>query len=677
MIKTLELTNFRKHKDLTLNLKPGLNCLRGANEQGKTTICEAICYAIFGSKMLRGTFSDAVSYGEAEASLKVKLTLDVDGVEYVITRGKSGAEVATADTLVTGQNETRNYMERVLGYSADTAKLLLVAQQNDVRGVLTSGGSSASSLVEKLANLQLIEEIVDAIQTNLPCGNTKAMEGQVTMAESNLGEAPQPPKKEALLVLQNDLSRSTVREEEIESRTATLSTEIVAVNVELSKAFDSKKQHSQYLTNRDNLKAQAQMPEDPGVTEQDIAKASILLENAETLRKAQVVYKTQFPTIDLSWEGDYESFLKESSETSRAICTAYSSIHELEILKVREEAKIVSEETCQICGKSTSDIASIAEVNAKAAASVLEIGKKIQELKGTKAKLESDLADLKRLENVSNKIRTLATGYFELSDTVPPVPTWIGQPPGDLGEVPDVKAMQKKLNVYKTHLAKAQAAQSQLESLVEPVVVDAGSCEEKLQGLKLEKEKLDLELKEIQALKSKVREAESTYNEQCRSYEKALASHKEAKTTVANLKQALSDMQKHNEIVKVLRNARPEIASKVWGTVLSAVSHYFSQIRGFESPVTKDADSFKVEGKDVENLSGSTLDALGLAIRIALSKVFLPGSGMLFVDEVFAGCDDERELSGLATIAQAGFSQTILITHSDLADAVADNLVVL
>ena len=48
MINTLHLKKFRKHLDLEVSFTAGLNVLRGANEIGKTTIIEAVLYALYG-----------------------------------------------------------------------------------------------------------------------------------------------------------------------------------------------------------------------------------------------------------------------------------------------------------------------------------------------------------------------------------------------------------------------------------------------------------------------------------------------------------------------------------------------------------------------------------------------------------------------------------------------------
>lgn len=97
-------------------------------------------------------------------------------------------------------------------------------------------------------------------------------------------------------------------------------------------------------------------------------------------------------------------------------------------------------------------------------------------------------------------------------------------------------------------------------------------------------------------------------------------------------------------------------------------------MRGTQSIVSRTDGAFLVDGRPIEGLSGSTLDILGLAIRVALLKTFLPACSFLVLDEPAAACDAEREAALIATIATAKFEQVVLVTHSDLADAFADQL---
>ena len=88
MLRTLTLKNFRKHEDAEFNFTDGLVVVRGANEAGKSTLGEAVLYALFGSSMLRESLDAVVTYDKPESSLKVALTFAIDGVDYKIVRGK-------------------------------------------------------------------------------------------------------------------------------------------------------------------------------------------------------------------------------------------------------------------------------------------------------------------------------------------------------------------------------------------------------------------------------------------------------------------------------------------------------------------------------------------------------------------------------------------------------------
>ena len=134
-------------------------------------------------------------------------------------------------------------------------------------------------------------------------------------------------------------------------------------------------------------------------------------------------------------------------------------------------------------------------------------------------------------------------------------------------------------------------------------------------------------------------------------------------------------MEFHNELIKDLSAARSEIRRRLWKIVSAAISHYFTRIRGEATIVEQGEDGFTENGRPVKGLSGSAKDTLGLAVRAALSRVFIPGAPLMIVDEPFAACDSVREVAGIGVLAGLGFDQTILVTHSDLADSVADKII--
>jgi DNA repair exonuclease SbcCD ATPase subunit len=130
----------------------------------------------------------------------------------------------------------------------------------------------------------------------------------------------------------------------------------------------------------------------------------------------------------------------------------------------------------------------------------------------------------------------------------------------------------------------------------------------------------------------------------------------------------------NNALLKKMRAIKPLVTDHLWGSVLAAVSQFFTQLRGEASVVTKDSDGFKVNGASVKSLSGSTLDVLALAVRVALTKTFIPNSSMLILDECAAACDKDRTSNLLGFLAAIHFRQIILASHDELSLSVADNV---
>lgn len=148
-----------------------------------------------------------------------------------------------------------------------------------------------------------------------------------------------------------------------------------------------------------------------------------------------------------------------------------------------------------------------------------------------------------------------------------------------------------------------------------------------------------------------------------------------AETSLKKAEEALHTLQFNNALLKAVRSARPVIADKLWSLVLGAVSRYFSEMRGSRSLVTKTTDGFVVDGHSAATLSGSTLDILGLAVRVALVKTFVPHAALLVLDEPTAAMDVERTAITLGFLAKTGFRQTIIVSHEEATEAVADNLI--
>lgn len=676
MLDTLTLKNFRKHVDLEIKFSDGLTVIRGANEKGKTTLGEAILYAMFGSKMLRESLSEVVTWGMPENSLKVALTWTLNGVDYKIVRGKSGAELAYGDILVTGQNETRAAVERILQCSADTAKLLMFADQNAVRGVLAEGGGAANGLVEKLANLGIIEQLVDKVQLALPSGNTKAMDAQIETLKGASVTVPEMPDESQIQAASEEICRVQEKIDLSESRRPAV--QEVANAVATIEAKNAAQRDLTRLTARQvEIRAILASPVAvPGFTLEDLEQARKDAANIPEQERRYKAYNVKFPTAAHEWDASMADLLEakalSTAELQRATDKLATAKTAIEIAKLKK----INEKTCAFCQKDLTDVPEVEAINIAADAAVKQASADADAAQSHMASSKSELLAYEDILKVTAAIEKLAGDYWDLGTCIPPKPTWKGAVPTKPG-TSNLPAMEREWVSYQASLTRHTVLREELAAIQLPAIPDTAEAEATV--------KLSADLTvEVSALKAEKVQAEHRHSQAKSSYASQVALRDSAIQANANNQKALAQLEetrtamlKNNELIKKLRAARPEIASKMWGTVLGAISLYFTKMRGEDSIVTRDPKSFQVNGRNVDGLSGSTQDALGLSIRMALSKLFLPSIPFLFLDESFSGCDDNREINGVSTLAGAGFSQVLLVTHSETPGSLADSLIVL
>ncbi|MFB6800423.1 ATPase [Peribacillus butanolivorans] len=84
IIKTLTLKNFKSHRDITVNFGERTD-ITGDNAEGKSTICEAPSYVLYGTDALGSKLDPTPITYEAEET-KVSLLLEIDGEELMLGR---------------------------------------------------------------------------------------------------------------------------------------------------------------------------------------------------------------------------------------------------------------------------------------------------------------------------------------------------------------------------------------------------------------------------------------------------------------------------------------------------------------------------------------------------------------------------------------------------------------
>jgi exonuclease SbcC len=117
----LRLKNFRQHADTSIDFDTGLTGVIGPNGSGKTTILEAIAWALYGMPAARGTREGIRSLrAPARAGVKVELDFDLAGHRYRVVRSMSTAELyldGAAAPIANSLTGVTDLLRRRLGMS--------------------------------------------------------------------------------------------------------------------------------------------------------------------------------------------------------------------------------------------------------------------------------------------------------------------------------------------------------------------------------------------------------------------------------------------------------------------------------------------------------------------------------------------------------------------------------
>jgi len=199
-IRTLAVKNFLSvgnatqavqfdRRDLTLvlgqNLDLGGDDTGARNGTGKTTIINALSYALYGSALTNIKKDNLINKTNGKNML-VTIEFEKDGVDYRIERGRKpntmafyvgGQEQQISDESQGDSRETQAEIERMLGMSHDMFKHI-VALNTYTEPFLALKANDQRAIIEQLLGITMLSEKADALKEQL-----KATRDTITQEE--------------------------------------------------------------------------------------------------------------------------------------------------------------------------------------------------------------------------------------------------------------------------------------------------------------------------------------------------------------------------------------------------------------------------------------------------------------------------------------------------------------
>ena len=719
MLRRLEMQNFRKCVNEVMNFTHGLNVVRGANESSKTTRVEAIQYALYGSSTLRTPLDQAVTWGQKPSTLNVELDIEVQGKPYTFVRSSSGAEVrVNGKPFVTGQKEVSAFAATILGADGKTVQRLLMSNQNAIRGALDEGPKAVATQIENLCDFDVFDTVIERMQEKLILGSPAILESRLHDAEDKLACFVEPVKpdldgvkaeiaasEEKMLALEADIvkaDKATATAYSLWQNAENAQRMHTTVTTNLRKQEEDLRLHTAQLE-----AAEAKVKKAPDQALIDAYKVQLAdaTTHARKMEAWEKYEKLEYPTV--FWGGDKESLYaeikrdEENLEADEGKVRGYeASISEYKSQIGAMRAKIITTLTCPTCKQEVKNKEEILAQNVALEAELAALEKAIDKSAGFKIQYLAICGALRDSINTKRALLKSATPFEQFAATygefivtdmafVPLKLAWKGELPSS--EAPDQTQIKERLASLETLQDEARRAAGQAEALREAIANDLVAIENakqqvlqyplvadvnalmrahmSCQGLATSKKTAKEDLHTLaQGLSHRLVTDQAQYDQ-------AMQRGKDIKDEVAQCKEDLEALGFNNALLKKIRAIRPLVADRLWNQVLSAVSTLFSSIRGESSIITKNKDGFRCNGQSVESLSGSTLDALGNALRVCLIKTFIPHVNFMVIDEPFASFDVERTTSALGALKRSNIAQILLVTHEEVSAAVADNVI--
>ncbi len=165
-IRSVKLVNFRSHRSTDLRFSDGLVAIIGPNGSGKTSLLEAICFALFPdtSHLKR---DELIRSGSN--TMRVELEFESEGKLYKVIREVSRGDSPRARLLVldgtrwrviqTGQRDVTKSVGDIIGISKDVFTGAVYIKQGEISSLIDLQPHRRKELVGKLIGVDDLEDI--------------------------------------------------------------------------------------------------------------------------------------------------------------------------------------------------------------------------------------------------------------------------------------------------------------------------------------------------------------------------------------------------------------------------------------------------------------------------------------------------------------------------------------
>jgi exonuclease SbcC len=674
-LRSLSLNLFRQHVSSYIEFPDGLVGVIGTNGSGKTTIVEAIGFAIYGSRALRGRIEDVrtrtapakTGRGRKEQDLRVELSLEHDGVVFRIERSLNDAAIfvgGESEAVAVGSRDVSARISAIVGMSYEEFISTYCTEQKGLEFLSgKKGATEREKFIVRMMGYDRLEEVQDLIR-----GDRKEKRAILTGYEASLGTKEEIEQR--LEAETSDLAAIRERHGEAQKTLQKSESEFAAVRDKMGKLEELR---ARFLRERESTQSASVRLEERGrrlkdvtstisLAEEELVKvlkplsASRSLDEAIAQAKRQVATERErlaakqeeARTAELTWR---EGVSKAAAERDMAK-TQYANL-EKRVLKVGE---LEGGSDCPTCGQALGE--SFEQVRKHFQGEQRTLAAKVRDLerayKGIQAEPES-VAKIgaERIE-IDQKLKQAEAKLQELQLCVQ-----LQLKIESLRK--ELEIVQGEIKLAEDHKRLATERMADLRFSEEDYNREKGAFDASqrlVEVARLQRVRLEGEVNTKEALVERTRAEIQKFTER--------------QIEVERLRR---DVRLCDECDRMVTEFRKYVNSSIRPRMAELASEYLADLTDGRYTAVELAEDFTPtvveDGEAKSVISGGEEDILNLCMRISLSHMLAERAGqhfsLLILDEVFGSLDEGRRSNVLALLEKLRnrFEQIIIITHLD------------
>ena len=729
MIKSLHLINWRSHKDTRLEFRKGTNLLVGIMGAGKSSVLEAISFALYGTfpalERRKVKLEHLIRLNEPSA--KVTIEFDNRGSTYRVERTiekKTTAELFKDGQLIEhGTAPVSKHVSDVLQVDYDLFTRAIFSEQNNIEHFLRLDPRKRKEEIDSLLGLDRFETARSNVTTAIGRIRAKRQALETHFSREKLREQQQKQKQhrekislaEAQLKQQQELlekknqelsshsssfdkmNKEREQSEQLEKQTIQLSAQCESLQKEIKDVDRQKLEASKAILQR-KLQEKSKLSETlKSITERNISLSkqagslqSEIKLSEQSHKKAQQLKKQLSELLNGDSEQSLQSKQKEL-EQSLLQCQSERTSTEQQISETSEVLDKLKPGTseCPLCSSPISE-KSFDHIRQEKQKFIEEKKKRITSLSGILEKHQKENSQLK------SKIQKIT----ELSSALASI---------EIRDVDSLKSGAEQLNRQitaladerRSHEAKFESVSREIEKLREEVTTcenilkktkqleqlseQLSRAKEKLSSVSFDKEKFEDLRRKIESCRLDMERASSAVNslETGRKMSEDLLKMVAADIEKLQLTESeIRGLSRLEEQLSVYKNALLETQTSLRSNLSEAITAAMNELwhmfypyhnyRALRLNVTDRDYLFEVddgEWKPIDIIaSGGERASAALTLRVALAMVLTPNLSWLVLDEPTHNLDTnavEMLSSALQLKVPEVVNQIFLITHDE------------